>query len=812
MRSILQDVRYGARMLLKNPGFALLAVLTLALGIGSGTAIFSAVNPVLFESLPYPQARRIMAIWYTDADGSRVSQTFGTYRELAARSRTFDALAVMKPWQPTMAGTAEPERFDGQQVSADYFRVLGVPPVLGRDFDSADDRVNGPNEAILSDALWRRRFGGDGAIIGRAVALDDKLYTIIGVMPAGFENVLAPSAQVWSLLQYDTSLPPQSKEWGHHLHLIGRVRSGIGTEQARGELDQIARTPVPEFIRQPGSSINYGLIVNALQDDVARAVKPALLSVLGAVVLLLLIACVNVTNLLLARGAQRRGEFAVRAALGAGRMRLIRQLLTESLLLALLGGAAGLVVAAFGVDVIKALTRVGLPRVDAISLNSRVFGFALSTSTLVGVVVGLIPALQGSRSDLRADLQQSARHSVGGHQAMRRTLVIAEVAVALVLLVGAGLLLRSLERLFTVAPGFEPAGVLTMQVQTYSRRYDDDSTCNRFFAQALEAVRSVPGVTTAAFTSELPLSGDDATTNVYGVRFESRGQTAAEIGNAYRYAVTPDYFETMGIPLRRGRLFDAHDQPGALVRPVIINESFARRKFGDQDPIGQRLRFGGPPDRPWDMVVGVVGDVKQVSLAADQEDAVYVSSDQWLWADGTRWLAVRARGDVTSIIPAIKKAIWSVDKDQPIVRVAMMDTLVAATAAERRFALIMFEAFGLVSLALAIIGIYGVLSGGVTERIREIGIRLALGAPTSEVLEMILWQGMKLVLAGVFFGLLASIGVTRLLESLLFGVSATDPATFVVIALVLAGVSLVACYFPARRATRVDPMVALRYE
>jgi putative ABC transport system permease protein len=809
MQTLLQDLRYGARMLRKQPGFTLIAVLTLALGIGASTAIFSAVSPILFESLPYPQARQLVTIWYAGADGARTRQTFGTYRELAARSHAFAALAVMKPWQPTMTGAAEPERFEGQMVSADYFRVLGVPPTLGRDFAPADDRLNGPNVAIISDALWWRRFAGDRTIIGRAVTLDDKLYTVIGVLPRGFENVLAPAAEVWSLLQYDAALPPLSREWGHHLQLIGRVRAGLGAAQARAELNQIARTPLPEFVRQPGSSIQHGLLVNALQDDVTRGVKPALLAVLGAVGLVLLIACVNVTNLLLARAAQRRGEFAVRAALGAGRMRMIRQLLTESLLLALLGGAAGMMLAAFGVDVIKALSPAGLPRLAAIGVNGRVFAFALSVSTLSGVIVGLIPALQTLRGNPRAGLQQSSGRGARGQQMTRRALVVAEVALALVLLVSAGLLLRSLERLFAVAPGFEAAGVLTMQVQTYSRRYDDDGACHRFFAEALAAVRRVPGVTVAAFTSQLPLSGDDPSTNVYGAQFDAR-VSAAEHGDAYRYAVTSDYFKTLGIPLRRGRLFEAHDVAGAAVRPVLINESFARRIFPRQDPLGQRLRIGGLPDRPWDVIVGVVGDVKEVSLAAAQADAVYVKSDQWLWADGTMWLVARARGDAAALAPAIRQAIWSVDKDQPVVRVAMLDKLLAATAAEGRFVLILFEAFGLVALALAAIGIYGVLSGSVTERTREIGIRLALGAPTAAVRQLVLSHGLKLVVTGIGLGILAALAVTRWLHSLLFGVSATDPLTFAVIALFLLLVALLACWIPARRATKVDPMIALR--
>src|SRR5262245_48790576 len=532
-----QDLRYGVRMLLKAPNFTLTAVFTLALGIGASTAIFSAVNPILFEPLPYPHADRVMMIWYPGADGSRAAQTFGTYRELATRSRSFEALAVMKLWQPTMTGPAEPERFDGQFVSASYFRALGAPPALGRDFDPSDDRLHGPKVVVLSDGLWRRRFGGDPTVIGRQVTLDDNSYTVIGVMPGAFENVLAPSAEIWSLLQYDTSLPPVSREWGHHLRKIGRLRPGIGTDQARQELDQLARASVQEFPRQPGSHMERGLIVNSLQDDVTRGVKPALQAILGAVLLMLLIACVNVTNLLLARGAQRRGEFAMRAALGAPRMRMIRQLLTESLLLALIGGAIGMVIAEIGVRALVALSPPGLPRVNAIGVNGAVFAFALGVSALTGVAIGLIPALSASRTDLSAGLKQNSRTAASASQWTRRTLVVAEVALALVLMASAGLLLRSLQRLFAVAPGFDTAQLLTMQVQTYGRRYDDDSVCHRFFAQALDEVRQVPGITAAAFTSQLPLSGDDAALEMYAVQLE-RALNSDEGVDAYRYAVT----------------------------------------------------------------------------------------------------------------------------------------------------------------------------------------------------------------------------------------------------------------------------------
>ena len=801
MESIIKDIRFGFRNLSKNPGFTLIAVFTLALGIGATTAIFSAVNPILFEPLPYPSANRIMTIWYAGADGSRVEQAFGTYRELAQRSQSFDAIAVMKPWQPNITGTTQPERLVGQRVSASYFRVLGVAPMLGRDFDSSDDLQPGPHVAIISNAFWLRRFAGDKTIVGRQVTLDDQSFSVIGVMPPAFENVMAPSAEVWSPLQYDMSL---GTAWGHHLRMIGRLRDGLRVDQVRHELDTIAHAPVPEFSRMPWASMGKGLIVNQLQDDVTAGVKPALLAIFGAVILLLGIASINVTNLLLARGTQRRGEFAVRAALGAGRTRIVRQMLTESLLLALLGGASGMLLANLGVRALVALSPPGLPRVNAIVVNTRVLVFTFGITTLIGLIVGLIPAVYASRNDLLTSLQLSSLRTAGGQNLARRGLVVIEVALALVLLVGAGLLMRSLQRLFAISPGFDTAGMLTMQVQTSGRRFDQART-DRFFAQALEAVRQVPGVTAAAFTSQLPLSGDD---DEYGARFEGDDPNLGY--NVFRYATSPGYFETIGIPLRRGRLINEHDSADAP-QVVLISESLAKRKFGDRDPIGQRLHVG-PTDRPWYTVIGVVGDVKQVSLAVNQPDSVYIPTSQSWSVESVQSLVVRAHASLAGLTPTIKQAIWSVDKDQPIARVATMDALLATSAGERRFALILFESFGLVALVLAATGIYGVLAGSVAERTREIGIRLALGAQTSNVLHLIFRQGLILVLSGVGFGLLAAWALTRLLTKLLFGVTATDPWAFGSVTVLLIVVALLACWLPARRATKVDPLVALRYE
>jgi putative ABC transport system permease protein len=804
LEDLWQDFRHAARTLRQRPAFTAVGALTLALGIGASTAIFSAVNPILFEPLPYPHASRIVMIWDT-FHGARADLTFHTYRELTARSRSFEAMAAMEGCHLTMSGAAQPERFDGQSVSAGYFRALGISPALGRDFQPADGRFKGQHVTILSDALWRRRFGGDPGMVGRQMTLEGDLYTVIGVMPRGFDNVLAASAELWVPMQYDAGniANTESAEWGHHLHMVGRLLPGVGIDQARRELNEIAVAPVREFPRAPWAALKHGLIVNSLQGEITRGVRPVLLAVMGAVMVVLLIASVNVTNLLLARGAQRRGEFSMRAALGAGRPRLIRQLLTESLLLAILGGALGMVVADLGVDALMALSPAGLPRVCAIAVNGPTFVFAFGITTLAGLVVGLVPALQASRSDLVGGIQQGSRRTAGGRQLTRRTLVVSEVALAIILLVSAGLLYRSLDRLFAVPPGFDAAHLLSMQVQYNGHRYDADGARYRFLAQALEAVRRVPGVASAAFTSLLPLSGDPNET--YGASFED-GRSY----DTFRYVMTPGYCQTMGIALRRGRLLDEHDVAGAPLS-ALIGESLAKSQFPGQDPVGKRMHIGGG-NAPWRTIVGVVGDVKQGSLADVQADAVYLTPTQSWFADDAMSLVVRARDDVTSLAPAVKNAIWSVDKDQPIVRVATMDALLAASESQRRFAMIVFEAFALVALVLAATGIYGVLSGNVSERIREIGVRSALGASRGNILALVVGQGITLTGLGVAIGLIGAAVASSALVTLLFGVSRLDPVTYFGVIALAAGVSAIACWVPAWRAARVDPAITLRAE
>jgi putative ABC transport system permease protein len=799
------DLRFAARRLRHEPGFTAITAVTMALGIGATTAILSAVAPILFQPLPYPAPGRIVMLWDRGTDGSRLEATFGNYREIRGRARSYEALAVMKPWQPTLTGPAEPERVDGQRVSAEYFKVLGVSPIIGRVFEAAADRQNGPREVIIGDGIWRRRFGADPAIIGRSIVLNDDQYTVVGVMPRGFENVLSPSAEAWTTLQYDMT---EGRAWGHHLRMAGRLRPGVGPEDANRELETIARNPLPELARPDWAAMEPALRTTPLHADLTRGVRPALLAILGAVALLLVIACVNVTNLLLARGVQRRGEFALRAALGASRGRLNRQVLTESLLLAALGGALGMGIAVLGVKALIALSPPTLPRAGAIGVNGTVFLLGLAVTSIIGLAFGIAPALQASRNDPHASLQYGSPRAAGGHRRARAALVVAEVSLALVLLVTSGLLFRSLDRLFAVEPGFDPAGLLTMQVQTAGHRFRDDSTTDRFFRDALEAVRQVPGVTSAAFTSQLPLSGD---LELYGVHFDPRpADDPGEMKGSFRHAVSPGYFETMGIPLRSGRGLEERDRADAP-RVAVLSESMARRRLPGLDPIGQRLRIG-PPDGPLYTVVGVVGDVRQVTLALTESEAIYTTPEQWGPGDNARSLVVRTRGDAAALAPAIRQAIWSVDKDQPIVRTTSMDDLVAASAAERRFALIVFEVFALAALALAAAGIYGILAGSVAERTREIGVRSALGASRGMIVGLVVRQGLTLTACGMLIGLAGAAGASQVIVSMLFAISPLDPATYAGVIAVLGGVALLACGVPAWRAARVDPATTLRTE
>ncbi len=820
VRTFLFDLRYAARQLRHHPGFTVVSVITLALGIGASTAIFSSVNPILFSPLPYPHANRILMIWNT-YQGARSELSFGTFYELSRRSRSFEAMTMFEPWQPTMTGDGLPERLEGQSVSAGFLRVLGIAPRLGRDFLPSEEGSRAPRRVIVSDRFWRRIFNRDRSIIGRELKLDDDNYTIIGVMPAEFENVLSPSADIWTTQRYDpdTLTPSVSSwawAWGLHLHIAGRLKPGVTMDQAVNELSQIARTPWPEFPRPRWASLNHGLIIDSLQVDIAHTVKPALLAILGAVVLVLAIACVNVINLLLARCTQRRGEFAVRAALGASRHRVLRQLITESLLLAGLSGIGGIGVAFAGVRALIFLSPPGLPRLDAIAVDPAALAFALAITTLIGMFTGLVPAAHLSRAELHSALHQSSRRAAGGQNLTRRTLVVTSVALAFVLLISAGLLLRSMQRLLSVDPGFNPDHLLTMQVQTAGHQFDElptapgagDAARRRFFEQALESVRRIPAVKQAAFTSLLALSDDPPVLGLYGAQFESDGPNGGR--SVFRYAVSPQYCQVMGIALRSGRYLDERDSETAPYA-ALISESLARSQFPLQDPIGKRLHVG-PPNRPWYSIVGVVGDVKQTSLAINEPDAVYLSSRQTWFADDAHSFVIRTSRDAASAAAAVRSAIWSIDRNQPIVRVETMKQLVDVSEAERRFVLILFTAFGISALLLAAVGIYGVLSGSVSERMREIGVRAALGASRSDILALVLRDGMILTAAGIGIGLAVSAAASQTLATLLFGISRLDPATYLGVVALLALVATIACATPAWRAARVDPSITLRAE
>ena len=807
MTTLIQDLRYALRQLRKSPAFTCTAVLILSIGIGGTTAVFSVLNPLLLQPLPYPNASKLMMVWYAGPGGERVQQTFHTFRELAARSRTFESFAVLKPWQPTLNGVTLPERLDAERVSADYFRVLGVGPNVGRNFEATDDVPHGPRVVILSNSFWMRRFGGDHSVVGREIKLDDDSFTVIGVMPASFDDVLAPSAQAWSPLQYEPGNigSTDTREWGHHLRLVGRLKSGVSRTQADKELASIASTPIAEFPRPRWASLEHGSILSALQEDVTRGVRLTLLIAFGAVLVVLVIAGANVSNLVLARGMQRQGETALRAALGAAPLRLIRQFVTESLLLAILSAASALVVASVAVRLLITLSPPGLPRIDAIHVDGTVLLFALLVSIVTGSLVGIAPAIYASRRDLNAVLQQNSQRTTGKHEFTQRNFVVAEVALALVLLVSAGLLLRSLRALLAVPPGFDSSHVLTMQVQTFGRKYDDNRIRYQFFENALNAAKAVPGVSVAAFTSQLPLSGDS---DVYGAHFDGDVPGTAE--PVYRYSVTPGYFSALKIPLRQGRLLNESDSAEAPLA-IVISQSLAKRRFPGQDPIGKYVQVGGE-HTPVFTVVGVVGDVKQVSLALNDSDAVYTTMAQSHWADSSFALVVRSHANAGALTPAIRQAIWGIDKDQAVMPAEQMDDLVKQSQAERHFVAMLFEIFGLLAIILAAIGLYGVQSCAVQVRTREIGLRSALGATRQTIFPLFLRQGLLVTAIGIGFGVVGSLATSRVFAAILFGIKPLDLPTYLGVIGLLLSASVVASYIPARRAAKVDPMVALRYE
>jgi predicted permease len=809
VETLVGDVHYALRRLRRSPGFTLTAALTLALGIGASTAVFSAMSPILLEPLPFPHASRLVTLDDRNDAGTAMPVTFGTFTEVAARSHSFEALGAADNWQPSISGAGDPERLSGQRVTAGFFSVFSTAPKVGRDFKSSDELGGGAPVAIVSDGFAQRHLGSGREIVGRTIDLDGDPYTIIGVMPRGFVDIIDPAAELWAPLRDRVTGDLSGREWGHHYQMIGRLAPTATVASAMRELHAIGHAPMPAYARPPWASLQQGLLVRSMQDDVTGPVKPSLYAVIGAVVLLLVIASVNVTNLLLARGEQRRAELAMRVALGAGRGRIVRQLLTESVVLALIGGSVGLAIAQAGVRAFVAISPPGLPRAEAIHLDVRVFLFALVLTALVGLLVGLVPSLGAARADASHGLHHSARSNAGNRALTRSILVAAEVALAVVLLVSAGLLYRSVSRLMTVPPGFDPSHVVTMQVVEAGHTFDGAATRLQFYQQALEAVRHVPGVVSAGWTSQLPLSGD---VDGYGFEVQSLAASAnGAAGSALRYAVTPGYFAAMRIPLRAGRLIGERDRAGAP-EAIVVSESMAKRLFGARDPIGERIRFGPEMSgaRPWDYVVGIVGDVKHYSLAASAPDEFYVASAQWDWVDNVQTLVVRASVDATTLVPSLKQAVWSIDRNQPIQRVRTMDALVAASAGQRRFAMVVIQTFAIVAFLLAAVGLYGLIAGGVIERVREIGIRSALGAAPADIVGGVVRPALALAASGSIIGVGLSLAATRLIRTMLFGVTNADIATYAAVVLLLMITAALAAWAPARRAAGIDPMRALR--
>jgi putative ABC transport system permease protein len=804
MNSFLKDLRYGARMLVKKPGFTLISVITLALGIGATSTIFSFINGLLLRPLPYTDSERLALLDETafkrGVDSMGVS--FPNFVDWRERNQVFSGVAAYLTRSFTLTGTGEPERLSGANISYDTFEILGIPPALGRTFTADEDRPEHDLVAILSHDLWERSFGRDPDIIGKPITLNNRTRTVIGVMPKGFK--FPEVSDLWTPLGLDTRMWTRND---HGLESIARLKPGVTVEQAQEDMSAVA-----QGIEEQNPVTNEGMGVNVIplrNGLVGGDYRKALMILLGVVGLLLLIACANVANLLLARATSRHKEMAIRSALGAGRGQVFRQLLTESLLLGVIGGALGMVVALWGLDLLLAAIPIDFPFWMKFDLDGRVLGFTAGISLVTGLVFGTVPALQASRVDLSEALKEGGRSSGGtGRHHMRRLLVIAEVALSLILLIGAGLMMRSFLRLIQVDPGLNPEKVLTMQVNLPGVKYDSPEKRQSFFKQLIERVGALREVEAASATSSLPLSGD-----TWGRSLTVEGYPVLSVGQApaiYHNVITPNYFRAMGISLLTGRDFtEADSSTGAKV--TIIDERLARQYWPTESPLGKRIRFGPPEaNEPWHTIVGVVAEVKQVSLNLSPRRSVYLPYAQI--PVGGMTLAVRAGGSPESLAEAIRSHVKEIDAGLPVTLVRTMREVISRSVWQPRLYAILFGVFAAIALVLASVGIYGVMSYAVTERTHEIGIRLALGARKSNVLGLVVGQGMTLTFVGTAIGLAGAFGLTRLMKSLLFGVSATDPLTFAVIALLLASVAFAACYFPARRAMKVDPMIALRYE
>ena len=809
MNTLLQDIRYAFRRLRKAPGFTAIAVVTLALGIGANTAIFTVINAVLLRPLPFKDPGRLVLLTERLPQFPLLSVSYLNYKDWRSQADSFTAVGAVRNLQMTMTGTGEPERLFAQMANANVLDILGVRPVRGRTFTAQEDSAAGGGVVLISYGLWQRRYGAAENVLGQSITLDNKQYTVIGVLPGGFQ-LLQQTPDVMVPLEPWAKTLPDDRSWHPGILPLARLKPGVTLEQARAEMTTIAKRLEQQY---PEFDTNTGANVNSMQEQIVQNVRPALLMILGAVGFVLLIACTNIANLLLARATARQREIAVRTAIGASRWRVVRMVLTESVLLALIGAALGLFLAIVSIPTLLRLGAGSLPATSVVHVDATVLAFITLLAIIAGLLFGLAPALHMASLDLRSALNQSDRGAAGvGIMRARGILVICEVALAMLLLVCAGLLIRSFDRLARVAPGFSTDHLLIADIPVSPVAHANATERMGFFDRIIERATALPGVRSAAAASFLPVSGNGAV-----IHFNIEGRppkTPHEYIMANYRAVSPAYLNVLGMPLLNGRWVSAADNENAPA-VVVINSTMAKTYFPNESALGKHLQLGATPDKnePWMEVVGVVGDVKQ-SLATEAPTEMYVpfrQGNKVLPVFGLS-LVLRTSNDPRSLTGSLATAIHEIDGNQPLVRVRTMEENVAASVAQPRFRTVLLAILAGLALLIASVGIYGVMSFAVTQRTREIGTRMALGSTPGQVFKLVIQDGLRLTAIGVVLGLVASVIVTRYLASLLFQIGTIDPLAISIVTVLLVCVALVACYIPARRATRVDPTIALRYE